>query len=402
MQQILCGLNPEEGPGFVDVYIDDILVFSSTMEEHVDHLRRVLVGLRCANLKLKPLKCHFLRHSIEYLGHVITQQELKPNPNQVTAVQNFPVTENVSQVRQFLGLTSYYRRLVKNFAETASPLHGLTRKNAPFHWTRECQLAFETLKEKLVSAPIRVYPDFDRPFVLETDASVYGLGAVLSQKHIDDQLHPVAYARRALSAPEKNYGITELETLAVVWALQHFRAYLYNHEVTVVTDHSAVRAVLETPSPSGKHARWWLKVYSSGIGKVSIVYRPGRENSKADALSRNPVKAERDGEPEVQVAQVSMTVDDREMDISQLLEALPMESKLSDFQDKQRKDPNLLGLTRYLEDGQLPEDNLRSRKIAAQAPQFALVGSILYFLEAKKGHSEESGCLSPSPGDNSA
>ena len=142
-------------------------------------------------------------------------------------------------------------------------------------------MAFDTLKEKLLSAPILVYPDFVRPFVLETDASVQGLGAVLSQKHIDDQLHPVAYASRALSAPEKNYKITELETLAVVWALQHFHAYLYNREVTVVTDHSAVRAVLETPSPSG-------------IGKVSIVYRPGRENSKADALSRNPVKTERD------------------------------------------------------------------------------------------------------------
>jgi len=108
--------------------------------------------------------------------------------------------------------------------------------------------------------------------VLETDASVKGLGAVLSQQHNDHHLHPVAYASRSLSAPEKNYSITELETLAVVWAIQHYHPYLYGHEVTVVTDHSAVKAVLGTPSPSGKHARWWLKVFGSGVGQVHIVY----------------------------------------------------------------------------------------------------------------------------------
>ena len=123
-----------------------------------------------------------------------------------------------------------------------------------------------------MNAPVLVYPSFDCPFVLETDASVRGVGAVLSKKQSDQLLHPVAYASHALSAPEKNYTITELETLAVVWAIQHFRAYLYGHEVTVITDHSAVHAVLETPSPSGKHAQWWLRDFSSGIGKVMIVY----------------------------------------------------------------------------------------------------------------------------------
>ena len=181
------------------------------------HLRQVFTRIRAANLKLKPLQCHFLRRSIEYLGHVITSQGLQPNPKQVAAVQDFPVPENASQVRQFIGLTSYYRRFINKFADTAAPLHGLTRKNAEFQWTPACQLAFEALKEKLVNAPVLVYPSFDRPFVLETDdASVRGLGAVLSQKQSDQLLHPVAYASRALSAPEKNYASTELETLAVV------------------------------------------------------------------------------------------------------------------------------------------------------------------------------------------
>lgn len=197
----------------------------------------------------------------------------------------------------------------------------------------------------------------------------------------------MAYASRALSAPERNYGITELETLAVVWAIQHFRAYLYSHEVTVITDHSAVRAVLETPSPSGKHTRWWLKVYSSGIGKVTITYRPGRENSKADALSRNPVSA---GESELngQVAQIDTSGSGSNLDIAQLLEALPIETSQSDFDFalEQRKDQNLLKMVRYLEDGLLPEDSCQARKTTAQASQFALVDGILYLVEAKRGN----------------
>ena len=216
MQQVLCGLNPEEGPGFVDVYIDDILIFSRTIEEHVPHLRQVFAIIRAANLKLKPLKYHFLRHSIEYLGHVFTPQGLQPNSKQVAAVQDFPVPENASQMRQFIGLTSYYRRFINKFAGTTAPFHGLTRKNAEFQSIPACQSAFEALKEKLVKAPLLVNPSFDRPFVLATDASVRGLGAVLSQKQSDELLHPVPYASCALSAPEKNYAITELETLAVV------------------------------------------------------------------------------------------------------------------------------------------------------------------------------------------
>ena len=162
-----------------------------------------------------------------------------------------------------------------------------------------------------MQAPVLAYPDFERSFVLETDASVKGLGAVLSQKQDDSQLHLVAYASRALSTPERNYGISELETLAVVWAIQYFHAYLYGHKVTVITDHSAVRAILETPSPSGKHARWWLKIFSSGVGKVDIVYRPGRENLRADALSRNPMSST-DGRSDngVQIASVRLPTDD--------------------------------------------------------------------------------------------
>ena len=162
MQQVLSGLNPPDGREFVEVYIDDVLIFSRTMEEHIDHLRQVLERLRKASLKLKPGKCHFLRQSLEYLGHIITPTGLKPNPKQLEAVQEFPVPNSVTQVRQFLGLTSYYRRFIKSFAEVASPLHSLTKKNAEFVWSKECQRAFDLFKQKLTTTPVLMYPNFER------------------------------------------------------------------------------------------------------------------------------------------------------------------------------------------------------------------------------------------------
>ena len=149
------------------------------------------------------------------------------------------------------------------------------------------------------------YPDFQREFVLETDASIQGIGAVLGQSQDDKTLHPIAYASRALSAAEKHYSITELEILAVVWAITHFHHHLYGNVVTVYTDHVAVKAVLETPNPTGKHARWWSRVYGRGVRQVHIVYRAGKENKNADALSRSPLlpaPAVGLGEDEVQVA----------------------------------------------------------------------------------------------------
>ena len=189
--------------------------------------------------------------------------------------------------KRFLGLSSYYRRFIKNFAAVAQPLHHLTRTDVQFRWCVECVRAFDELKHRLTSAPVLAYPNFTSDFVLETDASVLGLGAVFSQMQTDKKLHPISFASRALNPAEKKYAITELETLAVVWAMAHYHHYLYGHKVVVLTDHSAVKAVLEADNPSPKHARWWTKVYGRGI-EVTIHYRPGRENKGADTLSRAP------------------------------------------------------------------------------------------------------------------
>ena len=147
-----------------------------------------------------------------------------------------------------------------------------------------------------MTAPLLACPDFKKPFTLETDASIKGLGAILSQVQDDGKLHPLAYASRLLPQSEKNYAITKLD-LAVVWAMTHFCYYLYGNEVIVITDHAAVKAILGTSNLNGKHACWWSKVYGSGIGKIDIIYRAAKHNSHADALSRQPVLPAPIGEP---------------------------------------------------------------------------------------------------------
>ena len=193
----------------------------------------------------------------------------------------------------------------------------------------------------------------------------------------------MAFASHSLSPTERNYSVTDLETLAVVWAMQHFRAYLYDHKVTVVTDHSAVKTVLGAPCSSGKHARWWLKVFGSG---VKDVYCPGRENDRADALLRNPVAMQEGNHLEVE-ARVSQVIHNNEKDISDLLQEDPGSSAItSDFHLEQRKDPELEILFACLEHGELPADPKEAQKLTVQALNFAVVDKLLCFVDQKAGH----------------
>ena len=382
MQRVLTGLNPEDGKEFVSAYIDDILVFSASLQDHLAHLTKVIDRLREVNLKLKPAKCKFVREEVEYLGHVITSGGLKPNVRLTSAVQEFPRPRNVHEVRRFLGMASYYRRFIPNFARIAQPLHHLTAKNVTFSWSADTESAFTTLKAKLVTPPVLAYPRFGEDFTLETDASIQGLGAVLSQKQEDGKPHPIAYASRALNPAEKNYSVTELETLAVVWAVTHFHSYLYGCRVTVLTDHSAVKAVLETSNPTGKHARWWTRVYGRGVQSVSIVYRAGKENVSADALSRSPrdpAPVEGIAQDETQVAAVAAR------DVPTLLQADPVPSQSQDhYGIEQRKDPRLEEMMEFLGNGSLPSDGDRAKKLAAQEPLFSLLGDVLYYIDHKR------------------
>ena len=314
MQQVVSSLNSGSGPDFVSVYLDDILVFSKNLNEHLEHLRLVIQRLVEVGLKLKPSKCKFAQHELEYLGHVVSREGLRTNPNLTEAVVDFPRPQSVRDVRRFLGLASYYRRFILHFAKIARPLHKLTCKDTRFDWSPECQIAFQELKQRLSSVPVLAYPNFDAQFVLETDASIKGLGAVLSQAQEGGNLHPVGYASRALSPSEVHYGITDLETLAVVWAISHFSHYLYGNRVVAYTDHTAVKSVLEAANPSGKHAQWWTRVYGRGIKEVTIRYRAGRENINVDALSRSPKLPA----PEVGIAQDEVQVSSMRLAISHM------------------------------------------------------------------------------------
>ena len=239
---------------------------------------------------------------------------------------------------------------------------------------KECQTAFDNLKGKLVTAPVLAFPNFDKSFVI--DASIKGLGAVLSQQQEDGQMHPVAFASRALSQQEKNYSVTDLETLAVVWAVSHFHVYLYGHDVEVRTDHSTVKAVLSAPSPNGKHARWWSKVYSSGVRAVTIIHRAGKKNLNADTLSRNPhgpPPVSGIGEGEVQVAVITndstTLVPDSEMNITDMLNLEPVndnEDQPNNFSQQQQKDKSVLEMIDFLKDGKLPSDQQQAKKVELQ------------------------------------
>ena len=313
------------------------------------------------------------RRDLSLLENSEGEGESEPESETVAALQ-----EEIAQLR------ADYRRFIESFAKLAAPLHYLTKKEVDFHWTTDCQEAFESLKLRLVEAPVLAYPNFDLAFVLETDASYLGLGEVLSQRLTDQKLHPVAYGSRALAPPEKNYAVTELKTLAVVWAIKHFHAYLYGHDVQVLTDHSAVKALLGSPSSSGKHARWWLQVFGSGIRTVEILYRAGKENARADALSRNPVDREATPESEDLDVQVAVVASEQ-MNITDLLNISSSESVPCNFQLEQQKDAELKKLRLCLEKGVLPPDPREARTVAARALNFVILDDILYFVENKRG-----------------
>lgn len=273
-------------------YLDDVIVISSSFDEHVSRLLRVLEKLRQANLTVNFEKCKFFRSELKYLGYVVDSRGLRTDPDKVEAILNFPTPTNRKELKRFLGTATWYRRFVPNFSTVAGPLNKLTAngKKAPsFKWSPEAEAAFNALKECLVSAPVLSCPDYSKPFEVHTDASSYGIGAMLTQS-IDGKEHPIAYMSRSFTSPEKNYSITERETLAVLTALEHWRCYLDNGQTfTVFTDHSALKWFLSLENPTGRLARWGVRLSSFNF---TMKHRRGVDNVIPDALSRSfPVNA---------------------------------------------------------------------------------------------------------------
>jgi len=241
------------------VYLDDIICFSATMEEHAKKLGNIFERLKQANFKIQPEKCVFATDTVEYLGHVCTPQGIRPDPRKVKAIEEYPVPKTVKDIRSFIGLAGYYRRHVPNFARLSQPLTNLTKKDVPFEWTGEHQRAFEELKRILSTETLLVYPDFSQPFIVACDASTKAIEAVLSQIHSGKEKH-IAYCSRQLNSAETKCSVTELELLAFLFATKQFRCYLYGRKFTVYTDRRALKWLLNLQDPSSRLTRWAINL----------------------------------------------------------------------------------------------------------------------------------------------
>lgn len=266
---------------YVFVYLDDIIIVSPDFKQHAALLEKVLARLEAAKLTINFEKSQFCREELRYLGYVVDKDGLHVDPEKVEAIAGFQRPDNRKGLSQFIGMASWYRRFVPGFSSIMAPLHALTSRQRKFIWTRECEEAFLLVKEKLMTAPVLACPDFSKEFVLHCDASGVGLGAILTQ---DDKV--IAYASRSLTACERKYFPTELECLAVLWAIEKFRCYLEGYKFTVVTDHASLVWLNNLKDPCGRLGRWAVRLQQFDY---RIVHRKGKEHEAPDALSRNPL-----------------------------------------------------------------------------------------------------------------
>ncbi|UYV63498.1 hypothetical protein LAZ67_2004313 [Cordylochernes scorpioides] len=328
-------------------YLDDIVVYSKSFNEHLHRLEIILQCLDKAELRLNPKKCLFGTKRIRVFGHLVDSKGIYPDPEKIEAIARFPTPRSVASitdVRSFIGLCSYYRRFIENFAEKAAPLHEVLKKDNKFTWNSGQQDAFDSLKKALMSEPVLAYFEDQLPTELHTDASGYGIGAVLVQIN-DGKERPVGYASRTLSKAERNYSTTERECLAAIWAINKFRPYLFGREFVIVTDHHALCWLSNLKDLTGRLARWALKLQEYN---VTVVYKSGRKHQDADCLSRNPLQLESEE-----------AYNDEDDDI-------PSITALTCFEAEQRKDPKISKLIEETE------------RFGAESKGYEMLKGILY------------------------
>lgn len=270
---------------FVVIYLDDILIYSDTLEEHYEHVRSVLQRLKDADLQVKLEKCQFHVQTVEFLGYIISPEGISMDPAKIDAIVSWPAPKSVRDIQVFLGFANFYRRFIKGFSKVVAPITRLLKKDVPFTWDAPAQAAFDELRKAFTSEPVLRHFDPERPCYLEPDASKTALGAVCSQPDDQGTLHPVAFYSRSLTAPEKNYHVHDTELLAAIEGLEHWRHYFAYSKfpATILTDHKNLEYFSEKRLLSDRQVR-----YSERLSKfkVKIVYRPGVQNGAADALSR--------------------------------------------------------------------------------------------------------------------
>ena len=281
MSKLLNGLN-----SFATAYLDDVVIWSESFEEHLDHLGQVFDRIRKANMKLKRNKCEFFKEQINYLGHVITNKgEIKVDPDKVKVIANLKAPTCVRDVRAFLGMCSYYRRFIPGFANIAKSLTGLTRKHSQFVWNHEHQKSFEQLKQALITQPVLKLPEMGKPFQLFVDASDKAIGCLLTQED-NDTYKPVSYASHQLSSTQLRWSTIEKECYAILFGIEKFRPFLEGTHFNVYSDHNPLKFINSVDNKNAKLQRWATKISAYG---ATIHFIKGKDNVQADFLSRlNP------------------------------------------------------------------------------------------------------------------
>ena len=368
-------LHPVLGKG-VCVYIDDIVIYTKTLEEHRQLLLTVLRLLKKAGLRVKPSKCKFFQHKMTVLGHVVSEEGIQVDEEKVASIKEIPTPKNVKALQRFLGSANYYRNFIDHYSVISAPLHALVSKNVSYHWTDECEYAFQKLKDELCKAPVLTQPDFTKPFIVVTDASTTGLGGYVAQlpdgiKIPDDpmvipsDLRVIAYCSKKLHGAEKNYSATELEGLGVLYALSKFRTYVLGHEVHVYTDHSALRHIQRNSEPvSSRLQRFVSKIM---VYNPIIHYVKGSTNTLADALSR--MHYDESNAEGKRSEHITMVVHEHE---SSQISSLSAER----FGDSQREDEECLKIIENIDKEQnytLIDDVLYRRNIQGGRTIFQLV-----------------------------
>ena len=399
------------------VYLDDIIVLSRDFQDHMTNLRHVFQRLRSANLTLKPKKCCFGKQKIRFLGHLVSKDGLEPLPENCKAVFTYPTPTKVRDVRGFLGLCGYYRKFVKDFSKIAGPLTELTKKETKFVWSQDCEKAFQTLKQALVNPPILAYPDYNKPYLLQADASRDSVGMVLSQIQ-NGKERVISYAGKRLSPAQRLYHTTEKEALAIVLAFKTFDPYLRGNNTIVQSDHKALLWLMGQKQCPARIARWvcYLSQFDFTIG-----HKPGKELANADALSRRTYDGneiidddEFESQIEEKILPPSVTNEDiltsnvvrhrtsktTKKVVPNQLTRKPSPNRMrgrrttthtqpviqyptitwstEHIRTCQRKDPKTLHIINYLEDDLLPDDDKLAREILLTSSEYLLDNGILY------------------------
>ena len=284
VNEVLSGLT------FAYGYLDDILVFSPDMETHLEHLRSLFIKLREADLKLKEIKCNFLKKHIQYLGHIVSGKGITPLPEKLESIQKILPPKTPKEVKQFLGLIGYYHKFVPRFLDLARPLNVLTRKNVAFEWTPVCQKSFEMLKTSLMTEPILTYPDPNLPYVLFTDASKYAWTCVLTQEktHVMEEkevkiLHPITYMSGLFRGSEMNWACLMREAYAIYMSIKKLAYYLEDADITLRSDHLPLRKFLAKNTLNSKVNNWAIEISPF---RITFEYIKGIKSTLADTMSR--------------------------------------------------------------------------------------------------------------------